>query len=195
MADIDVERKSGNNWIWWVLGLIVLALLLWWLIGMGDDDDVDVDPVTATAVEPITPATTPEVVGTAPGISIADILGTPASYLGQPWQIDAVNVVEVPTDRGFWIEDEGARMYVILIDDPAEEPLDINPGQSLRIDQGVLRDRTYLPQIPGEPLDAQTQQTAEEQPIFLTVDERNIEILQAGTPQPGTDPAQTAPGT
>lgn len=195
MADIDVERKSGNRWIWWVLGLIVLALLLWWLLAGRGDDDADLEPVTATAVEPITPATTPEVVAAAPGVSIADILGSPDEYLGQNWQDESVNVVEVPTDRGFWIEDQGARMYAILIDNPAEEPLDINPGQQVRITQAVLRDRTYLPQIPGEPLDAQTQQTAEGQPIFLTVDESNIEILQTGNPQPGTDPAQTAPGT
>lgn len=42
MADIDIERKGSPVWIWWILGLLVLGLILWALIGMGGDDDVDV---------------------------------------------------------------------------------------------------------------------------------------------------------
>lgn len=191
MADIDVERKGPSIWPW-IIGLIILALLIWLLAEwLGDDDEVVETPVPA-AVEPITPATTPEPVAQAPGISIADILGNPAGWLGRDFT-DEVRVVEVPTDRGFWIEDQGARLFAIIIDQPAEEPKDINPGQELRITEGVLRDRTFLPELPGEPLDPQTEQIAQNQPIFLVVDERNINILEAGQPQPGTDPAQTAP--
>jgi hypothetical protein len=193
MADIDVQRKTGMGWLWWLLGLIVLALLAWWLLAPDAEEDLAV--VEPVAEEPmITPATTPEIVGTAAGVSIADILGNPAAHEGTDFT-DEVTVAEVPTDRGFWIEDQGARMFALIIDDPAEEPKDINPGQTLRIDQGTLRDRTFLPDLQGAPLDAQTQQIVDEQPIFLVVDERYINILEQGTPQPGTDPAATAPGT
>ncbi len=41
MADIDVTRKSPSIWPW-IIGLLVLALLIWGLAEMlGDDDDVD----------------------------------------------------------------------------------------------------------------------------------------------------------
>lgn len=46
MADIDVQRKSSPTWLWWLLGLLVLGLILWALLGRGDDVD------TADVVEP-----------------------------------------------------------------------------------------------------------------------------------------------
>lgn len=192
MAEIPVEKKSSMGWLWVLLALLLLALLAWWLLS--DDDEAEyVEPIVAE--EPITPATTPEMVGTAPGVSIGDILGNPASYIGQD---DFQAEVTVPTgaemtDRGFFIEDEGARMFAIINDGPMEEPKDINPGQTLRISQGMLRDSTYLPQLSGDALDADTQAIIDQQDIFLVVDEDNIQILEAGNPQPGTTRAQTAP--
>ena len=169
MANIPVEKKSNLSWLWWVLGLVLIGGLIWFLVAAGDDE------VETAAV---TPATTPEAVAEAPSVTIGDILGTPADYIGDPFSQAEVMVSDVPTDRGFWIEDEGQRLFVILIDGPAEAPLDINTGQTLRIDEGTLRDRTYLPNIEGDPLDADTQAIAESQPIFLVADESNITILE-----------------
>ena len=191
MAEIDMQKKSGGGlgWLWGLLALLAVILLVWWI--WPDDDDEVVD--TPVAEAPL--GTTPEPVAQGPGASIGDILGNPAAHVDQPWQNESVRVVEVPTDRGFWIEDQGQRLFAIVIDQPAEQPVDINPGQELRISEAMLRDRTFLPQIPGDPLDAETENMAEGQPIFLTVDEDNIQVLTQGNPQPGTDPAQTAPGT
>lgn len=187
MAEIPVERKSNLTWLWILLAVLLIGLLIWWVTSGDDDDELIVENETAEII-------TPQVVGTAPGISIGDILGDPAVYLGRD---DFRAEVTVPvdaemTDRGFWIEDEGERLYVILNDGPMEEPIHINPGQTLRIDQGMLRDRTFFPDLPGE-LDATTENIAEQQPIFLVVDEEYIEILEAGVPQPGTDRAPSAP--
>ncbi|OBX18040.1 hypothetical protein A9995_13970 [Erythrobacter sp. QSSC1-22B] len=162
----------------------MIGLLIWWATAGDDEEELIVETEMAEVI------TTPQVVGTAPGISIGDILGD----LGRD---DFRAEVTVPadaemTDRGFWIEDEGERLYVILNDGPMEEPVHINPGQTLRIDQGMLRDRTFFPDLPGQ-LDATTENIAEQQPIFLVVDEDNIEILEAGMPQPGTHRAPSAP--
>jgi len=38
MAEIPIEKKSGKNWLWVLLALLVVALLAWWLL---DDDSED----------------------------------------------------------------------------------------------------------------------------------------------------------
>lgn len=55
MADINVERKQRSIWPW-IVGLLVLALLIWLLASMFNDDD-DAVVVDETTVE--APATTP----------------------------------------------------------------------------------------------------------------------------------------
>ncbi|HEX2223474.1 MAG TPA: hypothetical protein VHN15_04625 [Thermoanaerobaculia bacterium] len=46
MAEIRVERKHNNLWVW-VLGLILLALLVWGLAEALDRDRLQVDGGTA----------------------------------------------------------------------------------------------------------------------------------------------------
>ncbi len=175
MAEINVERKSSNSWIWWLLAIIVLALLLWWLLA-----DDEVDPVVATTPV-VTPTTTPEPIATGP-LCVAQALSAPATYVGQTLGTCQLRVTEVPTDRGFWVEENGQRMFVLLIDGPAEAPVDINPGQTITMSSAVLRDRAFLPQVPGESLDQDTRNIIDQQAeYFLVVDESNITILSPGS--------------
>lgn len=186
MADIDLERKKrgGMSWLWWALGLLALILIVWWVWPDGDADEAeltDVDPIERGA-----PAATPEPAD----VSIGDILDNPDEHIGETFPSMEVTVAEVPTDRGFWIESDGRRLFAIINDQPREQPKDINPGQRLRITGGTLRDATFLPDISGEPLETSTEELAEDQDVFLVVDESDITVLEGGTPQPGTDPAQ-----
>ncbi|HEX7243756.1 MAG TPA: hypothetical protein VF263_25940 [Longimicrobiaceae bacterium] len=57
MADINVERKQRSIWPW-LLGLIVLALLVWLLASMFNRDD-DVEERETTTVESTTTTTAP----------------------------------------------------------------------------------------------------------------------------------------
>ena len=180
MADIPVEKKSGGGGWWkWLLGLLLLALIIWAIAAAIDTDESNV-----TEVEPVTPTTTPEPIAQAPTVTIGDILGNPTEYVGDDfadvYPRAEVQVGSVPTDRGFWVVDQGDSLFAVIIDVPEEQPNDIDAGQTLRIQEAILRDRTFLPQIPGVPLDADTERIAEQQPIFLTVDETNISILQGG---------------
>lgn len=188
MAKIPVERTSGGGWWKWLLGLLLLGLAIWLVAELITEDD-EYETAEIEAVEPVAPATTPAAAGTM--ATLAAILNNPDEYIGETFPGVTAEVVEVPTDRGFWIEADGQRMFAIVIDEPREQRVDINPGQTVQINQGMLRDRTFLPDIPGDPLDADTQRLAEEQEIFLVVDERYINVMEGGNPQPGTDPAQS----
>jgi hypothetical protein len=185
MAEIDLERKKsgGMGWLWGLLILLLLLLLAWWL---WPDSDVEEAPMGPPVGEVEEPAPIDE-----PDLGLAAILDNPDMYVGQPFPDAEVTVGSELTDRGFWIEQDGRRLFAIIIDEPAEEPKDINPQQRLRITGGTLRDESYLGEMPGDPLDQDTERLAREQEIFLVVDESNIEILQGGEPQPGTTPAQS----
>lgn len=174
MAEIPVEKKSGLPWWVWLLLLLLLVGLIWWLIaGTNDDEEVDVVNTTPVIEETVDPAAAPTVAA----MTVPAILANPQAYIGQTYTAERASVGEVATDRGFWITENGERMLAIVIDEPREERVDINQGQTLRITGGTLRDATATPDIPGEPLDADTQALLAEQPIFLLVDEKNIEIL------------------
>ena len=194
MADVRVERKEPSERrgpsIWpWIIGLLVLALLIWAIAEMVDTDETQVAEVEEVEPgQPVPPTAVP--VPRAGTASIPDILSNPSAHVGQQFSGE-VRVTETVSDRGFWIEQQGQRMFAIVTALSAAEPKDINPGQMLRITDGTLRDASYLPQLPGAALDARTRRTAEEQQVFLVVDDRNIEIAQAQ--QQGTGAAQTAP--
>lgn len=67
MAEIKVEKKeSNNNWIWIILGLLIAALLVYFLM-FNDDDSIDdtddieqIDTNDASSVEPLEQVDTQE---------------------------------------------------------------------------------------------------------------------------------------
>lgn len=186
MAKIPVEKKQQAPWIWWLLGLLLLGGIAWLLVEVFDDDD-DLDVADVEGVEPIpTPATQDR-----EEVDLGAILANPGEYVGEPFPATEVTVGSVPTDRGFWIAEGSDSLFAIIIDVPEEQPKDINPGQTLQIEGGTLHDSSYLSEISGRPLDADTESIAEEQGVFVVVNERNIVIRKAGSPQPGTDTAET----
>lgn len=183
MAEIHIERKNGTAWLWLLLaGLAVLAVLAWLL---WRPDAADTAVVTATIVDPVpAPATVATIapLGSTPTANvetptIATILANPPQWVGREFS-GTVTVAEVPTDRGFWIEEGGRRLFAILVDAPAEVPIDINAGQRIRV-RGTLRDAAYLPQLPGRPIVAATQEVARREPVYLVADEQSITIVDA----------------
>jgi hypothetical protein len=182
MADIDVERKGGMGWLWWILGLLLLALVIWWIAAAGDDE-----AEVAEVVEPapvVTPTTTPEPIAQGP-LCVAQVLAAPTTYVGQSLGECEMRVVEVVSDRGFWIEENGQRVFVVVNEASAattgvadvqgrqaERP-DINAGQTVRIGEAMVLDN--VANLAG-PLDQQTQNIAQNQPWFLAVDAENVNM-------------------
>jgi hypothetical protein len=178
MAEIPVQKKSSLAWLWIVLAIILVALLIWWFVGNDDNDD-EVD-VTSTAeveetIEP-EPASVEAATPAAEAGTLAAILADPDAYYGEEFSGD-VEVGETLTDRGFWVEHEGNRLFAMIVDQPREVPLDINPGMQLRVSGGMLRRTSSLSDVDGRALDADTRRIADEQSVIMVVDEENIEIL------------------
>ena len=185
MARIDLEKKKtgGMGWLWALLLLVALALLLWWLWGAwSGGSDAAVDSEYAGVEEPAAPAAVPEVEEESTagaGLPVAQIVADPESWFDRSVS-GQVGVVEVPTDRGFWIEQDGERLFALIVDRPAEVPLDIQTGQTLRLsDARVHRAEAALEEggIPGTPLDADTRRIAQGEEAILVVDESDIETL------------------
>ena len=180
MADINVERKSGLPWLWIILGLILLALLIWWLVPDGEEE-----PVVATSpmaeIQPPTVGAPPEPVAQGPATSIAAIIESPATWTGQTFAGE-VQVGEVVSDRGFWITDQGERLFVVINEAPGpqaneavrNEPLNIEANQALRIREAIIY--TDPARLPGE-IEPETRRIAASQPVFLATDAGNINII------------------
>ena len=110
-------------------------------------------------------------------MTLAAILANPQSYIGQEFAGE-VSVAGPLTDRGFWVENDGARMFALIIDEPREVEIDINPGQELRISDGMIREGGEVSDVEGVPLDDDTLAVLADQDVFLIVDEDNVEILE-----------------
>ena len=169
MAEIPVEKKSSMTWLWLLLAAILAALLIWWITA----DEDDADPVLAeTAIEADAGADADPM-----PMTLAAILANPQSYIGQEFAGE-VSVAGPLTDRGFWVENDGARMFALIIDEPREVEIDINPGQDLRISDGMIREGGEVSDVEGVPLDDDTLAVLADQDVFLIVDEDNVEILE-----------------
>ena len=183
MAEIPVERKSSFSWIWILLLILLAALALRWILAeSGDADETVADQAVAeqTADTRAVAAGTTEAATTG-AMTIAAILQNPSNYYGSEGFTGEVSVGGPLTDRGFWIENDGARMFAIVIDEPRERRIDINPGATLRLNGGTIRDPSTISaqDIEGDALDQDTMNVIADQEAVLVIDEANIEISDA----------------
>lgn len=166
MAEIDIQRRKRNI-LPWILGLILLGLVIWGLMQWMGGDDVD------TATVPVVEDSFTAVPDTAADLIPVIVIATqPAQHSGQTVSGTA-RVAEVISDRGFWIEQDGQRLFVV-IDEPVPETIDINAGQTVRLTGTVYTAQT-IDQVPGE-LELDARQAIQDLPAFLYVRARDISI-------------------
>lgn len=101
MADINVERKGPSIWPW-IIGLLVLALLIWAIAEMVDTDDVRDVAEVEEVQEP--PAAVPAPTPTRPraAVELEDLMPFGAEDYGQLVMVDG-SVVGTPIADGVWI--------------------------------------------------------------------------------------------
>jgi hypothetical protein len=179
MANIPVEKKSSTSWIWLLLLLLLVGAIIWWLFA--EADDADYDDADEVAVEQSADRDSVAGAPTPGDMTLAAILANPSVYYGVSGFSGEVGVDGPITDRGFWIEQNGSRMFALIIDQPAERPKDINDGARLRLDGGTVREPASIRdgEIEGDPLDQDTLDIIAEQDAILVIDEANITISEA----------------
>ena len=174
MAEIPVEKKSNMKWLWIVLLALLAALVLWWLLSDDDGEQADGEPV---AIEQSADTQTADT-ATVGAMTIGAIVANPEAFYGEEGFEGTVTVGGPLTDRGFWIENDGARMFALVIDEPAERRIDINPGATLRLDGGIIRQASTISaeDIEGDALDQDTMDVIADQDAVLVIDESNMTI-------------------
>lgn len=195
MADINIERKKRSP-LPMILGLLALALLAFLLLRScgGDDPEPAAGTVTDTTTAmdatggaavapaplPPTDTTMQPAAGAAGGTGwIGQVLA--GTMAGQTAGGDGI-VPETPSDRGFWIEENGQRVFAILAE-PSEQVRDIDPGQRVRISNARVLRGSEGAQIPQD-VDAQARQTASGQQYFLLVPSSGVQIVSGGNTTP-----------
>ena len=120
MAEIPVERKSSLAWLWILLGLLLLALLAWWLLS--DDDEGD---LVANETEEVAPLVDEDELddvaetGAITDLSELTDLNNLDPLVGRTVDFDSVSVESVTDDMGFWIGDgPDNRAFVSFVEYP-----------------------------------------------------------------------------
>ena len=166
MANIPVEKTSTGVPPWlWILGLLLLALLAWFLISaLGDDDEVVVNDPIGT-VDPV--------------------VATPA-----PAALDLSNlyVTRVTGDQTFYVapsENDTANETLVILDQAAspdapgiEGQVDVNPGQRVSLTGGRMEPLGDM-NLAGMGLSDADASAMTSTTEVIRVDGTNVEILDA----------------
>lgn len=140
---------------------------------MVDDTAMPTEP-NAVAMAPMPP---PPTEADNAELPVDLIIVTPARYLGQP-VVGTARVAEVPSDRGFWLEKNGERIYAVISQSPGmEQAVNIEPGQTVRL-AGLVYDSSLAEGIGGK-VDQQALETIADQPAFLLVPATHVAVVDA----------------
>ncbi|MBA2239115.1 MAG: hypothetical protein H0W24_10530 [Lysobacter sp.] len=196
-------RNQDRKWRW-IIGFIVVVLLVWGVARVLRDEGEALSGravgIAVVAPDPVVPANAPERRGAVPGVEIAGgeaipvaaIVATPEAFHGQA--VDGVAVVAadhargVSADHGFWIEEAGRRIFVVVQDAGAKSQddgspapaggaaaaIEVRPGQRVSL-SGRIHPGVMAPQLAAG-LDADTSRALSSEPVFLLVEAAGVEL-------------------
>ena len=196
MADINVERKGPSIWPW-IIGLLVLALLIWAIAEMVDTDEGRVAGVEqveepVAAVPTPTPVTPEAEMGAAVDLETLSPLGS--DDIGRMARVEG-KVIGQPIDQGFWVQTAlNGEEHAIFVQTPAHtadglmlQTQDVKTGQNVNV-MGTLTQASP----------AQASQWAEQAKLTQESNYQQMNVhqdlmlssMQTGQPgmQPGTQP-------
>ena len=151
MAKIPVEKRSGTPWWLWLLGLLLLAGLIWLLIGLFNDDadeaDVALNDTTEQVVEE--PMQGAGAAATGAITSAATLFGASSvqSMVGREVDLSGLSVGSVMGDSTFVVSPQsGSGQMLVALNEviPAAPPgaegrYDVTEGQTIDL-AGTVRE-------------------------------------------------------
>ncbi|MFW5972633.1 MAG: hypothetical protein ACOCTG_01460 [Bacteroidota bacterium] len=187
MARIPVEKKNGGvSWWPWLLGLLLLAALIWLLVSLfdgGEDDYADLPADTTTTYA------TPPMDDTGGTItSLATILDdpNPTTLVGRDVRVSGVTASSVTGDSTYWIHnpDEGVdrRVFVVLYElgesesgmgTGADGQYNVDEGEDMTVEGEVMAVDNDDPDVWGV-TDADEQELREGQVYIRAHDLSNL---------------------
>ena len=154
MAKIPVEQKSGTPWWLWLLGLLLLAGLIWLLIGLFNDDANEADVALSDTTEQTVgePMQGTEAATTGAITSAAALFGASnmQSMVGREADLSGLSVGSVIGDSTFVVspQDGSGQMLVALNEVVPTSPsgttegrYDVTEGQTIDL-AGTVREMT-----------------------------------------------------
>lgn len=173
MPELDIQRREQGISPWvWVLGTLLLIGLIWWMVAAANDRrevaGVAPNEQVAGSREQMPPVgTTDTTAGLTPAewLPLAAMRANPDNYFNQ--SISGMGTVtEVASDRGFWLEQQGSRVFVVK--DPAipDAPV-LTAGQTVSIQGTVKNPMTTEQQAEVMALDEATRRMLQAEPAYI----------------------------
>lgn len=163
MAEVRIERKEGGTSVWpWLIAVVVLALVGWWLwralanrqeaTGVSTATSAATAPVAEPSVITAAPGTgatpQPGVEAATPYMPLAAIRANPDAHFGT--QVSGLaRVTEVVSDRGFWIEQDGARIFVVKAESLPGGSAEMTVGAQVSLTGTVVNPDRMQQEVPG----------------------------------------------
>ncbi len=186
MAQIDLQKKepsSGLGWLWALLAVAAVAGIVLFFVfnGEGDDDEVGAG-VEVAAVDPDNSSddfedededeNAAQDDDTSERFPLAAVMANPEEWNGRTVNGE-VTVGAVPTDRGFWVEEDGRQAFFLVDPVGEESEAHIQQGQRLRISGATVhRELSSVGEVEDE-----ARAIIEDQAAFFVVDPSDFQIL------------------
>ncbi len=107
MAQINIQEKRGSIWIWWIVGLVVVALIAWWMMTRNGRANVSDNGEVAGASAMQAPAVASDsalgTAGTITDLSTLAAATTAGNLVGRQVALTSAPVTTVVSDKGFWV--------------------------------------------------------------------------------------------
>ena len=204
MAEVQIERKEGGvPWWAWLLLILAVGFTLWWMTA-GRDRGTDVattpavtdttvtgasttepggapsvatDPATDTVLVIVpegTPAgTMPKADAANPALPLAAMRANPDAYFNK-WVSGLATVTEVVSNKGFWIEQDGVRAFVVKAE-PLVESREITAWNKVSFSGMVVNPAEAQQRVPVmSQMDDETLNMLKAEPAFIHA--TNIEM-------------------
>jgi len=174
MADINVERKGPSIWPW-IVGLLVLALLIWAIAEMVDRGDEQLETAAEQTETDVVPPAVPSPGAAAEVRTLEELAPLGPEDRGQTVQITG-RVMGQPASDGFWLATRDQDVIYIVSERT------VQPDQDLQL-QGII-EQNPMEQATSRMEQAQLRQHPEFDATRVRTEVHVIESGSAAQPRP-----------